>query len=106
MSGENANKAQGHVDAVNRAKNERLDRHPGKGLNDANVLSFICSSSTLRYSGAFGQQTATCIQIMPRCCPANAAWTFSLADTPFMIPKVPACAARPRKVSQFPRYDA
>ena len=30
MSGETANKAQGHLDAVNRAKNERLDRHTGE----------------------------------------------------------------------------
>ena len=32
MSGETANKAQGHLDAVNRAKNERLDRHAGEAV--------------------------------------------------------------------------
>jgi hypothetical protein len=32
VEGETANKAQGHLDAVNRAKNERLDRHTGTGV--------------------------------------------------------------------------
>ena len=38
MSGETANKAQAHIDAVSRAKNERLERHAGEALHKMNVI--------------------------------------------------------------------
>lgn len=50
MSGETVNKAQAHIDAVNRAKTERLERHSGEHRHSHGHFQYICGAFAREWS--------------------------------------------------------